>query len=341
MRSPPPIAALPALAALLLAPVLAVGLLAAPAPAQEMHPLPEGPRPLNLRMDEADVVAIGTVASVDTGRISIHDATVLRGDAPAAFPIKRAPADPPPLAVGHQVVLFLRGVRPPYVLVDTPRELVVLHGDTEVEHWRAGLDALLHAEDDRERLLTVYLGWLDGDDASLREAAGAALLDLRSGFLPLDRTHALARVPVALDAARSIDARRVSARLAATDPDAVAALLAGVPGAANDPQVVETALRAGFERRLPGYPAALARAFADGNPEVRLAAVRVAGIAPTGSDVAWLRRLAVGDPDRGVRREAHKVLADIGKDVAPAAPAANGAPSSAARGPSGSPGSGG
>jgi hypothetical protein len=333
MRRPPPIAAL--LIAPLLAPLLAVGLPARPARAQELHPLPEGPRPLHLRMDEADVVAIGTVASIDPGRISIHDAIVLRGDAPDAFPIKRAPADPPPLAVGHEAVLFLRGARPPYVLVDAPREMVVLHGDAEVAHWRTGLDALLHAEDDRERLLTVYLGWLDGDDPSLRETAGAALVDLRSGFLPLDRTHALARVPVALDPARSTDARRVSARLAVTDPDASAALLAGVPGAANDPQVVETALRAGFERHLPGYPPALARAFADGNPEVRLAAVRVVRIAPTGSDVARLRKLAAGDPDRGVRREAQKVLADIGKAAAPAAPAAHEAPSSATRGPSG------
>ena len=59
--------------------------------ARAQHPIAQGPRPLHLRIAEADIVAVGTVGPITDGRIEIRDATVLRGNAPATFAIKRSP----------------------------------------------------------------------------------------------------------------------------------------------------------------------------------------------------------------------------------------------------------
>ena len=86
--------------------------------ARAQHPLPQGSRPLHVRLAAADVVAVGTIGAITEGRVEIRDATVLRGDAAASFEIKRSPAKALQFATGVPAVLLLRGARSPYVLVD-------------------------------------------------------------------------------------------------------------------------------------------------------------------------------------------------------------------------------
>ena len=164
--------------------VLAIGLALAPV-ASAQHPMPQAPRPLHTRLAAADVVAIATIGAIGDGRVEIRDATVLRGDAPAAFEIKHSPVAPPPFVTGVPAVLLLRGARSPYVLVDEPREIVLLRDANDAQRWTVALQALFAAGADPGRLLHTYLGWLDGDDEKLREAAASALSDSRAPFLPL------------------------------------------------------------------------------------------------------------------------------------------------------------
>jgi hypothetical protein len=267
-----------------------------------VHPLPPGSRPLHLRLQAADAVAIGTVAEVTEGRIAVRDSVALRGELDPAFEIKRAPSRPPPLAAGLQAVLLLRGARPPYVLVDDPRELVVFRDEESVAVWRAALRAALDAGSDGDRLIELYLAWLDGSDEALRETGGAALVDPRAGLPAIGRERALARVAVALDPARAPQTRRISAQLAVRDPAAAQALLAAVPGDGADPQVVAWALRAGLAFPGAALEAAFLRALSDPDGEVRRAAVGVAGFGVRDAAVAAkLRELAGSDPDDGVR----------------------------------------
>ena len=110
--------------------------------ARAQHPLPQGSRPLHVRLAAADVVAVGTVGAISDGRVEIRDATVLRGDAAASFEIKRSPAKALPFATGVPAVLLLRGARSPYVLVDEPREIVLLRDSADVKRWSEALRAL-------------------------------------------------------------------------------------------------------------------------------------------------------------------------------------------------------
>jgi hypothetical protein len=289
------------------APILLALGLAAPAGAQ-VHALPPGPRPLHMRLAEADVVAIGTVAEIGAGRIAIVDAEALRGEASGRFEIKRSPSRPPPLAVGLSALLPLRGARSPYLLVDEPRELLVLEDEASVAVWRDAARQLLATRDDRRALLGLYLEWLDGPVESLRDAAGAALVDARSGLLPLPAEVAGERARAALDPDRPASARRTSAMLAGSDAGATSALLAAIPDEAPDPQVVELALRAGVARGDPGIEAALLRCLDHPDATVRRAAVGLARVANSEAVLARVREVAASDADENLRRHASDAL---------------------------------
>lgn len=296
----------PLLVAILLIPLA----LAAPAGAQ--HGMTGGPRPLHLRLAEADVVAIGTVEAVSDGRVTVGEATVLRGETQPRFEVKRAPSREIPFAVGVPLLLPLRGAREPYVLVDDARELISLRDATAVTAWRAGIGALLAAGDDREALTNVYVAWLEGDDDAMREAAGAALLDSRAGLLPVSPERAAARARAALDPELPLAARRISAILAGGRAEGTAAMLADFPAAALDAQVLETALRNGIHWRVDGTDDALLRALDDARPAVRRAVVKLIESSASAPGLARLLDVAAHDADEGVRREAIQVLSARG-----------------------------
>jgi hypothetical protein len=285
--------------------VLVLGLVPA---AHAQHPLPQGPRPLHLRIAESDVVAVGTIGPITDGRIEIRNATVLRGAAPAAFAIKRSPAKSPLFVTGVPAVLLLRGARSPYVLVDEPREIVLLRDAADAKRWSSALQALSDASADPNRLFQIYLAWLDGDDENLREAAGAALTDSRAPFPPLARDAALVRAAAAVDPHRAATARRVSAQLAMTQSDGAAALVTAIPGSAADPQVVAAALHgASVDREL--RVAALLRALADEEHDVRRVALFAAPLLWTDAVAAKVAELAAQDPDPGARADAQEAKA--------------------------------
>jgi hypothetical protein len=300
-----------------LAALLALAALAAPAGvARAQHGMAGGPRPLHVRLAGADVVAIATVAEVGDARVALRDATVLRGDAPRAFEVKRAPSKEIPYAVGLALLLPLRGARSPYVLVDDARELVVLRDEATAAAWREALPALLAAGDDPEALLASYLGWLDGGAEGLREAAAAALLDPRAALVPVSVERALERAGAALDPALPPPARRVSARLATGRREGALALIG--PALADpeaDPQVVETALRGAAQWQVPDLDGVLLAALSHGSAAVRRSAVKLVESSYSAPGLARLPALATDDPDEGVRREAKKVLSAKGTVV--------------------------
>jgi hypothetical protein len=252
--------------------LLVFGLALAPV-ARGQHPLPRGPRPLHLRIAEADVVAVATIGPITEGRVEVRDAAVLRGSAPANFEIKRSPNAPPPFVTGVPAVLLLRGARSPYVQVDEPREVVLLRDANDAKRWSAALQALFDASADPNRLLHTYLIWLDGDDEGLREAAAGALSDFRASFVPLGSEDAVARARAAVDPHRAKPTRRVSAMLAMTNADGANALVAAMPGASADPGVVATALRAATTVDPDARSAALLRSLDSDDRDVRRAAL--------------------------------------------------------------------
>ena len=296
---------------------LAASLVLVP-PTRAQHGMASGPPPLHLRLAGADVVAIATVEEVGAGRVTVGDAVVLRGEAPARFELKRAPSKQIPYAVGVSLVLPLAGARSPYLLLDDSRELISLRDPAAVSAWREGLTTLLAAGDDREALADTYLAWLDGADDSLRDAAGAALLDPRAQVAPLSPERASARARAALDPELPVAAQRVSALLATGRAEGAAALLAALPDPAADPQVMETALRGAVQWHLAGADEALVRALENANPAVRRAAIKLIESSASAPGLARLPGLAAHDADEGVRREATKVMSARG-----APPAAN------------------
>jgi hypothetical protein len=280
--------------------------------ARAQHPLPQGSRPLHVRIAAADVVAVGTIGAIHDGRVEIRDATVLRGDAAASFEIKRSPAKALPFATGVPAVLLLRGARAPYVLVDEPREIVLLRDSADAKRWTEALRALEAASAEPNRLLQIYLAWLDGDEETLRDAAGAALADSRAPFLPLGREDAVLRAHAALDPARAAPARRISALLAVTQPDGADALVAGIPGESADPQVTAIALRAATSVAREQRAAALLRALADEDRDVRRAALQAAPALWNDAVAAKVAGMATSDPDPRARADAQNAKAQGG-----------------------------
>jgi hypothetical protein len=281
--------------------------LAGPAAAQ--HPLPTNrSRPLHERLAAADVVAVGTIGPIHEGRIEVRDATVLHGEAPSSFEIKRSPAAPPPFVTGVPAVLLLRGARSPYVLVDEPHEVVLPSDDAAAKRWTEALRVLFAAQGDPGKLLHTYLVWLDGDDDTLREAAGAALSATDAPYRPLGREDALERARAALDPHRAPSARRVSAGLASTNSDGAAALVAGIPGSAPDAQVVAIALRGTPSVPEPQREAALLRALSAADPIIRRAALMGATSVWSDAIKTRIEVMAAGDADHDVQTDAQEVL---------------------------------
>ena len=283
--------------------LLVLGLLLA-FDAHAQHPLPKGPRPLHERIAVADVVAVATIGAIRDDRVEIRDATVLRGDAPTDFEIKRAPHAPPPFVTGVPVVLLLRGARPPYLLVDEPREVVLLRDANDAKRWTDALQLLFDASTEPNRLLHTYLAWLDGDDENLREVAAAALADPRAPFLPLASADALTRARVAVDPKRAAPTRRSSAMLAMTNAEGAAALVAAVPGEAADPQVVATALRGTSPVAHALRVSALLRALDSDERDVRRAALVAIPALWTDAVEAKVSEMAAHDADAAVRADA-------------------------------------
>jgi len=296
-----------------LLPLALLAILGLAGAARAQHGMPVGARPLHLRLAEADVVAIATVADVGEGRVELRDAAILRGEAPAAFQLKRAPSQEIPYAVGLTLLLPLRGARAPYVLVDDAREIVVLRDAAAADAWREAVPALLAAGSDHDALLATYLGWLDGRQEGLREAAAAAVLDPRSELVPVSPERSVERAGAALDPAAPAPARRVSAILAGARAEGASALLPVLRDPAADPQVVETALRGAVQFRLAGLDDALLAGLEHDNPEVRRAAVRFAAASGSATAQVRLPALAAHDPDEGVRREAEEAMGGAGQ----------------------------
>lgn len=146
--------------------------------AQAPHEIPPPQVPLHELAAAADVVVTGLVEDVGEGRIRLAARAALRGRPPQAFELKRSPLRPPQLAAGDRVLLFLRGARPPYVLVGEPDEVIRITSEAEEAAWRAEIPKLLAAGADPERLGAVYAGWLAAGPAALRDAAEWSLLGL-------------------------------------------------------------------------------------------------------------------------------------------------------------------
>ncbi|HTY17054.1 MAG TPA: HEAT repeat domain-containing protein [Myxococcota bacterium] len=278
------------------------------ASAQSVHPMPVGPLPFHLRLAQADAVAIATVTAIHDGRIEVGDAQVLTGALGPSFEIKRAPSKPPPLAVGMPAVFLLRGARPPYVLADDPKDVIVLRDAASARAWREELPKLVAARGDPQQLLALYLSWLDGSDEAMRATAATALVDLRSKLPPLGDAAAVERARVALDGQRPIEVRRVSARLASMQPAGASALLRGLPGDAPDPLILDVALHGGALFSSPELGAALDRALASEDLELRRRAVRVAGQIWSDDVAAKVRTVSERDADPLLRQEAREAL---------------------------------
>ena len=290
-----------------LAGAVCAALLLGAAPARAQHPVPPSARSLHDRLALADVLALATVAEVRTGRILVRDARVLRGEADDAFEIKRSPSRPPPLAVGSQAILLLRGARSPFVLVDEPRELVATRDEAEAARWEEALTRLEAARGDPQRLYALYLSWLDAPSESLRQAGSAALLDRSAPFHPLRPAQALERAATALDVHASPTLRQVSALLATGQSDGAVFLLERLPAEGDDATILDLALRGGVQQR-EALRATVLRALAHPAPDVRRTALRAAPFAWSPEVGEQVGQLAHADRDEGVRRDAAKTL---------------------------------
>jgi hypothetical protein len=198
------------------------------------------------------------------------------------------------------------------VLVDEPREVILPSDAAAAKRWTDALRSLFAAESDPQKILHTYLMWLDGDDESLREAAAAALSEPSAAYLPLGADDAAERARTALDPRRAPAARRVSAMLAITNDAGASALVAGIPGAAGDAQVVATALRGSANLSRESREAALLRSLAADERDVRRAALMVAPLAWTQAVAAKVAELAQSDPDQDVREDAKDVASRAG-----------------------------
>ena len=272
------------------------------------HGLPPPARPLHVRLAAADVVALGAVERVETGRIAVSGAHALRGEPGARFHIKRAPSRAPELAPGERALWLLRGARDPYVLVDEPRELVHLEDEAQEARWRAALGDLLAAEG-TVAVRDVYLGWIDGPDDGLREAALGALANRIADPLPLGAEVAVARARAALDPARPAGVRQASATLACLEPGGTRALLSGLARPEVDPAVVRVALAWGAMQRSEGLSEAVAASLRHADVEVRRAALAVGGRMALEPGIrSALEGMAAADADPQLREEARKAL---------------------------------
>ncbi len=282
--------------------------------ASAQHPLPPRDRTLAERVSLADAVALARVGLVEPGRLHLEDARALRGELPGEFAVKRSPLAPPPFEEGDLAVFFLRGARPPYVLADAPREMIRPADDASARELAKAVGELVAAGDDRPRILALHAAWLEGPDEALRELAVAGLDD---PLQPLPAAFALERARIALDATRPRGVRRASARVAAPDPEALALLLAWIPGGSSeaDAAVAEVALRRAVVVRAAKVDEATLRALASPSAEIRRAGLLTAsGLRDHAGEKlrAEVAALAQREPDAKVRVEAERTARRLG-----------------------------
>ncbi len=276
------------------------------------HPMPKAPRPLHVLAAATDAIALGTIESVSDGRIQVRDAIAIEGSVPPELELKRAPSNPPPYARGDRVLLLLRGARSPYVLVDEPRESVVVPAGGN-ERWLVAIRAFQAARAQPEELRDLYFSWLDGDDPVLRDLGLRGFYDPSAAFQPIPGALGAESARRALDPSYPVEVRRARAAVAVLSPDGYVVLARDVllPGTAEDGTVYETALQASLLRRkeVVDIRPALARGLRSSDAAVRQVAVRYAVNARDPAIVTEVDRLAAEDPNAAVREAAKRAVA--------------------------------
>jgi len=285
-----------------------------PTPAAAQHPLGARTRPFHQRIRWADAVVVVRVDAVETGRIRVSRRATLSGSVPAQFEIKRAPSRPPPLAAQDLAVVLLRGASPPYVLLDEPRETILLPDAATEERWIPALRRAIAEPTRGEALLPLYLAWIDEGPETLREAALDGLLDPDIDTPALRQRLAADRAAAAADPERAASARRISAILAVRTPMGTASLLPQVARQRAEASVVAAALGGGAMHRSRGTGEALERALVHDDAAVRRAALqalpavsRAFGTAP----MERIEEMARSDADPNVRRRAARLISTL------------------------------
>lgn len=268
------------------------------------HGMAPPARPLHARLALADAVALGTVERVELGRIAVMDARAWRGAPGPRFEVKRAPSQAPELRVGDRVLWLLRGARSPYVLLDEPRELLVID-PARAALVEDALARLLEAGDDASRR-AAYLDWIDGEDAGLRAIALRALADRAAGGVP--RETSLERARIALDPSRPEAVRLASASLASQHREGLALLYAGIARPDAAPPVVGISLGLGVLGQDPAVTDAVLAALSHPNPEVRRAALGPAKGVITDPRVRRAVEAALDEVDPELRRNLETTL---------------------------------
>ena len=298
---------------------LALGLLGpGSALAQVGHPPIQGPRPVHERLAASDRVVLARITGATIGRIQVETVEATEDTTPEVFEIKRSPLAPPPLEPGDHAILFLRGARPPYVLVDEPKEVIRWVDDGQPDRPAEAVRALASAGGDPGALAQVYLDWIDAGPATLRELGASGLDAILSGAPALAATLGPDRLARVIDPGTPPDVRRISAQLAARAPRSAAALsmaLARDPRPL-DPAATAAALRGAGLARAPETVSLLGRAAKDPNPLVRLAAARAlpgAMVFAREETISIARAIAEDETDRRVREAAERVLRDAAR----------------------------
>jgi hypothetical protein len=282
---------------------------------------------LHARIAAADAAAVVAVESVSEGRLRARRERALLGELPETFEVKRSPLRPPPLAAGDRALLLLRGARSPYVLADSPGEIIRVADAAMEERWGRAFEEVRAARGDPGRLTTVYVGWIDAGPGSLRDLAAAGLEPLLAADGALRDRVARERAPHAADARAPAGARALSASLAAATPAGASALAEALVagGDLGDGALVERALRGAAFARAPALAPLFEAACAHPDAALRSAAMRALPIvaAVLGEPaLARAKEIAAGDPDARVRRDAEKSLGDVARRSS--APAAGG-----------------
>jgi hypothetical protein len=284
------------------------------------HPVPAREKTLLERIAAAEAIALARVLRVEPGRLHLGGSRTLAGELPDTFQVKRAPLRPPPHQAGDLGVFFLRGARSPYVFAAGSGPILELEDDAAARRLAAAVEALIAAGRGHERLLALHLEWLQSSDETLRRLALVALLDPQPPLGPLPDGFGVARARIALDGQRPLLERRASARLAVADAGGLAELVSRTPGPAADAEIVATALLSGAARRVPGTGAAILRALGAADEEIRIAALRAAGLLRGGAAPELreaVSRLAEDEPNGSLRREAERTLRRLGEEPRP------------------------
>lgn len=289
-------------------------LLAATASAQLGHPLPPGTAPLHRTLEAADRVVIATLGELTPGRVRLRDPRPLSGpgDLDAPLELKVAPSRRAEVVPGHRVLLFLRGARSPYVLVNDRHEPLQLITDPDdEERWARAVGAALAARADPEELRQLYLDWIEDGSDALRQVGLQGLVDPRAGLWPLPPEMVRRAAALASDPERPLPVRRAAAALAVLSESGTQQLLESLVQQHEEaePEVLERALRSGQAWGLPEIPDALLSALRSPESAIRGAALRAVRTLEDPVLREEVRRVASNDPDAVLRRRAERLVA--------------------------------